>query len=505
MVPAVLFAVITALYEHVVKSNNTNFPVLLCGCCVVFFLLVYILFGQLDGLREKRRTEASSKDKTWLCFLVLMVLWIPWFVMCFPGNVSYDTGTSVLYDLGIDRSNVNNPFFQNFLFGLVYRIGIVLGDVDRGVSLYVTLQAVVFSLCIALSLTQIKRWGAPNTVVTALLLFYGCCPSFPIYAFTMGKDSNFAIAAFCFAFLLLKLLVEKEKFFSSRKKILYLAVSGVLLGLLRNHGSAIVIVCLLVGVILFLKDDRKNAGRLMVVLTGIGTVLCIAPMLFQAPEGEIRESLSVPLQQTAYYFNHYGDEVTQEELAAVEAVIPVEAFDSYRPAFADPVKAQFRNEASAGEVAAYLKVWFGQFLKHPDAYLKVLYHQSYIYFSPEAMSNVKSHRQWGYDVDAKLFELTDMEDWNTKGLRLAQTIDAYITELPVVGLFQKIGIYTWGLIVIAAYLVYREKYRELLSLLPVTVVLIGCCISPVNGYFRYALPVVVSVPALSAAVIFARK
>ena len=47
----------------------------------------------------------------------------------------YDTGTSILWSLGIDRSNVNNPWFQNLLFGGVYRLGRLLGDPNRGVAL----------------------------------------------------------------------------------------------------------------------------------------------------------------------------------------------------------------------------------------------------------------------------------------------------------------------------------------------------------------------------------
>ena len=121
------------------------------------------------------------------------------------------------------------------------------------------------------------------------------------------------------------------------------------------------------------------------------------------------------------------------------------------------------------------------------------------------MTSLKPHRIWGYWLDARVYEQTEFEDPQSPLLQYAKAVDTKLTDLPVIGIFQKIGIYTWILLATTAYLLYSRKSRMLLALIPVTVVLIGCCFSPVNGYFRYALPMILTIPSLGVGVIWASK
>ena len=53
-----------------------------------------------------------------------------------------------------------------------------------------------------------------------------------------------------------------------------------------------------------------------------------------------------------------------------------------------------------------------------------------------------------------------------------------------------IGFNVWLLIFMFAYLFYKSKYKELIYLLPSLALVLVCIASPVNCYFRYALPYV---------------
>lgn len=508
---AAVFSAITVVYACLADAVTLRRPsmmaflfALICWWWL-FYCLLDVLFRWMDALPGRRAYALQSgvKKHAFIYTAALLVLWMPWFVLCFPGNVAWDTGSSIIYSLGIDRTNVNNPFFQNILFGMVYRVGAALGDVDIGIFIYAMVQSCLFALCIALAMVQLEKWGTPFPWILGLLFLYGLCPCFPIYAFSVGKDSNFAIAVFCFSLLVLKLLTEGEAFLRCRKKMLCLLLSGVLMGLLRNHGVAIAVVCILISGCVFLKDSHRVPASLIGVLAGVLAVTGILPLALQIPEGTVNESLSIPLQQTAYYVNHYGDEVTEEEREVIDAVIPYEILSAYNPSLADPVKNEFRSDASDEQIAAYFRVWFRQLRKHPMAYVKALYYQTYGYYSPDAISSVKPQRQWGFNVDKKLYELTELEEPEDSRISTAKKIDEFVTDLPVIGLFQKVGIYTWALIAMAAYLISRKKYRVLVSLLPGAVVLTGCCLSPVNGYFRYAFSMIAVIPVLVPAVLYA--
>ena len=35
---------------------------------------------------------------------ILLIVWIPWAVLCFPGNILYDAGTSIAWFLNLNRN-----------------------------------------------------------------------------------------------------------------------------------------------------------------------------------------------------------------------------------------------------------------------------------------------------------------------------------------------------------------------------------------------------------------
>lgn len=67
--------------------------------------------------------------------------------------------------------------------------------------------------------------------------------------------------------------------------------------------------------------------------------------------GSVRESLSVPFQQTARYVRDYGDEVTEEVKEAIDSILRYDLLASkYNPNLSDPVKKLF-NENSESRIS----------------------------------------------------------------------------------------------------------------------------------------------------------
>ena len=60
--------------------------------------------------------------------------------------------------------------------------------------------------------------------------------------------------------------------------------------------------------------------------------------------------------------------------------------------------------------------------------------------------------------------------------------------IPVLGLFVNIGFNVWVLIFMLGYLLYKKKYNSMVYLVPSLILVFVCIASPVNTYFRYALP-----------------
>lgn len=505
VIPSGLFALISTAYrclgaEYTLTRPNPIWFIYCLGCFWVFyFCALGVLYERFDQITPKRSVQRHIPY-----FWVLLVLWLPYVLLCFPGGIPYDTGTSLLYSLGIDRSNTNNPYFQNYLFGAVYRLGEALGSVSGGIFLYVLLQMLFYLVCLSRSLNLLEHWGTHPRLVLGLLLLYGVLPVFPCYALSMGKDSNFALVLLSLGVLLLEFSLDTESFLKSRGKMAALALLSVLAGLLRNGGYLIGLLCVLACGVLRLRRTRQLSWRFVPILLGILAVEFLLPPILRVPEGTINEFMSIPLQQTAYYAVEFPDEVTDRERKVISAVIDYDVLGEYVPGLADPVKDRFKADASREELADYWGVWMAQFRKHPDAYLKAFYHQSYAYYSPAAeRSDLKYHVFVGNMASTEAQEKT-MLKFNTSMRHVTvRNVDAFFLSLPVVGLLQRIGIYTWMLLVIVAYLIKRRQPGKLICLIPAICTLVACCFSPVNGYFRYAFGMIFSVPVLFVGVLYA--
>lgn len=509
---SILFSLLTTLYASMGDMNTVMRPVPLAfllhlaGYAVCYYIILTSFFSYLGRpLKQSGEDAPVSKKKLFFqVYILLFLLWLPYVILCFPGNLTFDTGTSILYSLGIDRSNVNNPFFQNFLYGMVYRLGMWLGNIHIGVFLYNITQLLLFIAVISYAVILLKTLGAPSWLLLCMLLLYGLFPIFPLYAFTMGKDSNFTLCFMWFSILLFELVSSDGKFFSDAKKCGGLLLSSILLGLLRNQAYLIVVLSLLM--VSLTRTGRPGRKLLWPLIASVLVVNSALPQILQIPKTEVSESLSIPIQQTAYYVNRYESEVTEQDWAAINKVLPYEALYSYNPGISDPVKDQFDDSADAEALRGYFSVWWKHFLVHPMAYLKAFYYNSYAYYCPSAeRSDLKPHVFIGYRIDTQVFEQTKIEPNTNPGLSTAKAIDGFITKIPVLGLFQKIGIYTWVMLAVAAYLLSQKKYLYLICICPLLFVFIGDCFSPVNGYIRYALPVISCVPIICLGVVFAIK
>ena len=68
-------------------------------------------------------------------------------------------------------------------------------------------------------------------------------------------------------------------------------------------------------------------------------------------------------------------------------------------------------------------------------------------------------------------------------------------SIPGIGLISNIGFNTCVIIIYGVYLI-RNKYNRkyLITLMPHFITILFCLVSPVNNYFRYAMPYIFAMP-----------
>ena len=185
-------------------------------------------------------------------------------------------------------------------------------------------------------------------------------------------------------------------------------------------------------------------------------------------------------------------------LSEKETIDKVLGFDTlgkrYQPEISDPVKNEYNPHTTKEYLMEYFKVWFQGFLKHPEVYVEATLNNIYGYFYP-------GHTRWYiYSNYYSLIEDEGVVDYHYNSLQpLRDGLAAWghaFPYIPGVGMISNIGFHGWLLLLFSVYSIIKKKREYLYVLLPFLVSLLICLASPVNSYFRYAMPYVFFMPFL---------
>ena len=442
---------------------------------------------------EARSLPVSRRKVRRILGAVLGLCWLPVCIVCAPGNLTGDTLKSVLSQVNPENAR-NMPWALNLLYGGLIRGGDRLGSANAALCVFCSLQTLGFLWVFADGIALLWNRGVPKAALIAAAALYGVLPVFPTFAFSTDKDAIFALFLLGMSLCGLEALGKKDV---PASLWIRMGVWGLGLSLTRNGAFWIV----LTAWILFLWKApgarRWLAGAL--ALAAVGSFG--APRWIGGPGNQIRENLSLPLQQLARVWAVHGGELSEEERDQFCAVMTPEEWGDYNPVSADPVKLHFAAEPDGAYLSGFFSLWGRELAAHPGTCLEAAILQNYAYYTPDAELNAPRQRLYLGTLRYKEQNSREVAPTLTKNEKPEmETIlawDGWLNSVPGLRLLQRIGIYTWGLTAAAAYCLGRRGKRRFFAvLLPVALYAAGCLFSPVNGLYRYGLPLFTCLPLL---------
>lgn len=438
---------------------------------------------------------------------LLLLCWLPYWFFTFPGVVSNDSITQLTEIYGVKALSNGNPVFQTFLIWVCCQFGGWVSSSDAAVALYCGLQAMLMAFVLTASLQSMVQARAPRWLVLASFGFYALCPIFPLFAFCVGKDTNFAMAVLYFALMIWRLvgLAPGERL--SKKDAAGLCVSAALVALLRNPGVYLAALTLSLTLLWTLvKNKEKKTGRpwlpplcglFTLILVWSGLHFAVLPGLKAEPMPETEE-YSIPLQQVARVVASQPETLTESERAAIAGVMDFDRIKAeYNGELSDPIKFLWNGSASPDAKQAFFRTWLTLAPKHPATYFSATFHNTYGYLCPGYLSTIKPTlligKQGRTTALEGLFDFTV----NPRSDALQEAMDG-LMQHPLVRALVSPGLYGWLTLFALVTLLGCKDKRLLLPAFPALFTLLGCLSSAVNGYFRYAMPLYFSVPLLLA-------
>ena len=219
--------------------------------------------------------------------------------------------------------------------------------------------------------------------------------------------------------------------------------------------------------------------------------------VYEIPQADFVESLSIPVQQIARVIAN-GESLTEHEAAYVDQLMDLDQIAAaYQPDCSDNIKNLIRQkgirtlEADKDE---FFKIWLSIGIEHPKAYFDAYTAQTNGYWYPDVACEVG---------------LADGIYPNEFGLRWQPLIHGNVIikikellfklpeMIPLYGLLWSMGFLLWALILLGALGLRMGKPASALVCLPVLLLMLTLCIAtPVAAEFRYAYAAFYALPLL---------
>ncbi len=328
-------------------------PALLAA--LLLFLPFSLLLSRLFRLSLPSLPEASPLRPR-RAFGWMLLCWLPSFALHLPGSFAYDVPFQ-LEQIASGVYSSHHPLLHTLLLGGCVQLGRALGSMTLGAALYTAVQMAALAGLFTLTCLSLERQSGPQAARIAAV-FFALYPLHMLMAVNATKDVLFSGCFALTAALVREALCRPQ----ARPESALLCLSCALSVLLRNNMA-----CALAAFVLILALARRRTlsfllgGSLLGALVlGGGLAACL-----HASPGDVREALSLPIQQLARVSCLERDRLSDEEKSAIGDLMPDMVWLKYDPTVSDPVKFGFDSAPLRSDPVRYLSCWLSVLAKCP--------------------------------------------------------------------------------------------------------------------------------------------
>ena len=467
---------------------------------IIFYIIITIFefFSLKFSLVSNKSHRISTKAIFFICFAIITVCYIPYFISDYPAVVTSDSNLILRQAFGADELYNHHPvLYTLFVMGLCRLGRLIFGSNNAGVALTALVQMIGMAATFAFAVTFLVKRKINKVYAALVLAFFALFPMNAHFAVTITKDIPFAALMLLLVLSLISLVEKRDK--PTAGKMLVPALLTFLVSLLRNNALYIMPLLLVFLVISF-------KGKRLAVLCSFGTpivaVALITGVLFPAlniKKSESTEYIAVPLQQVGRIV--CACDVDEKDLAAVNDFLPIEFIEEkYNPTIVDTLKFKtgtrfgptYDTEYFDQNKLSLAKLWARLCIKHPltaaDAYLCLTlgYWYPENYYGPASLGVVEGA------ADIEVYKA------DTEISLLDRAVSA-VYETPVINRIWNVGLWMWLLILFSVIAGKKNGARALLPFVPVFgLVLTLLAATPIFAEKRYMYAVLVTLPVLFA-------
>ena len=528
IVSVVLGLLASAAYEYLNTAQ--------CQLSALFFVRAMLSSAVIGGglCLTKRLLEKSKKENKLLknkvinCLFgektpfykqvlmvggIILLLWIPYFIVSYPGNMSNDTTGQIPMFFSIFDSEKSypvmdqHPVFTTLVFGsIVYLGNLIFNNMHIALAICIFLQMVVTAIVCAFAIVWARRkWRTSLWFSFGLVGFLTLLPLMSLMVISLSKDTFFCWVFVLFMLALIELVRGDFLLLKSKKFLLLFTALCVGVCLTKKFGIYVVSGTLVLFVIFCGQKWQMRARMAIPLAVSVGLMFVIMPFIIAKTSivpSPTRELFSLQFQQVALTYLQHGDEMTESELERLDKVLILSSVEErYCPYNSDPIKGLADENLDAKD---FIKLYVKLFFKFPDSYFNAFATQVAGLFTPYRIEPIFDNHwhTWnqGY-MDEGFFEKPEFSATQSKNLKAYYD---WFVGTPILNLSTFSITYVIFIPALFSICLIRRRRcnRELLISVPILISLAGLLVSPIvyagNEAMRYIMPFVYITPTLLA-------
>jgi hypothetical protein len=495
---------------------------------------LYRRWDQGTVLESTASQDGNHADGRFLLRFTFFILicWIPYIIIRFPGNYDPDTCQQILEGYGLSTKSDHHPWFDTLVFSSFWKIGDIFGSHRVSLFLYGIIQMAATAFTFAYTSLFLKKCGIGKGALRAAFLFWAFYPFVPALAQTMAKDMLNGWIYLLYLVFYLEYIRDAGKKGRGKNAVKFV-LAGIFLSLTKKTGIYIFLLSSVLLVFFLYRSIRKLLQLLAEIFVVAFAFLFLWERVYLSAmgvkKGEAKEMMSVPSQQITWYMTQYGDTLSTEDWEILSAVYkdPKSMPDNYNPVRADATKDRWRADSTRKDRIRFYRLYFRLLLRHPDNYLmsfsaniypmlcvdsSSMGDESLLFYrdnippddgSAEGQENV--YASWsgnlatGEDVHRIMKSSYRSVSWK----KLSETFNSIYNRIAYVAsvLFSKVIFVTWAPLLVTFYAFHKKSWRMLLAMGPIFWSIMTLAAGPIllPRYMVaavYELPLLLCIPKL---------
>lgn len=307
---------------------------------------------------------------------VLIVAWLPYLALVWPGAMRDDTLAQYLQTAGLHRYYTQHPLFDTLIFGLFWKTGDALASPLTGEAIYTSVQALLLAVGCALMLCYVRKLGAPRWLRMLGLLYLATSYVVVGSVGTMGKDSLHTVFFLPFAVLFAE-ICRTRGLVLERRPVAWTFVMLTFAVIASKRTALMIVLCS--GAALLVVCSRGRIRRrafaclCVAIVLAQGVLAPIAAVATHANQSPSRELWGIVTQPVAQIAHDRPSAISAAQHAALNRIMRIDqAALDINPHRTNETFQTLREDPqpSTGAKLAALRVWAELGLAYPGEYLK---------------------------------------------------------------------------------------------------------------------------------------